>query len=119
MDDLIGRVVANTGADRAVAESAVCIILQFLRTEGPTAESRALTRCQRGLEMPVSCPTSSLTSIFGATGALMGTQFIESRRSTEWIQAVIRKTMTLAWHKAGEDAVGEIVGAIPCLGRLV
>jgi hypothetical protein len=37
----------------------------------------------------------------------------------ERIQAVIRKAMTFAWHKAGEDAVGEIVGAIPGLGRLV
>jgi hypothetical protein len=59
--------------------------------------------------------------MFGVTAAPMGvgTRLTESRRSMEWIQAVTRKPMTFAWHKAGADAVGEIVGAIPGLGRLV
>src|SRR5258706_9361191 len=78
MDDLIGRVVANRGADRTVAASAVGIILQFLGNEGSTAEPRALTRCLRGTEMPASCATSGLASMFDATGApiIAGTQSI-------------------------------------------
>jgi hypothetical protein len=91
MDDLIGRVVANRGADRAVAASAVDIIPQLLIPQ------------------------------LGATGAPMGigTQLIKSRRGMERIQAVTRKTMTFARQTAREDAVGEIVDAIPRLGRLV
>jgi len=126
MDDLIGRVVANRGADRAVAASAVDIIPQFLipqllRKDGSTAEPHVLALCPRGTEMPVSRPTASLPSVLGATGALMGigTQLIKSRRSMERIRAVTRKSMTFARHTAGEDAVGEIVDAIPRLGRLV
>jgi hypothetical protein len=121
MNDLIGRVVAHGGADRMVAAGAVGIIPHFLCMEAPTAASRPLTLCPRGMVIPVSYPASSLPSLFGATGALtgVGTQLMRSMRSMERIQAVIRKAMTFAWHKAGEDAVGEIVGAIPGLGRLV
>jgi hypothetical protein len=117
MNDLIGRVVAHGGADRMVAAGAVGIIPHFLCMEAPTAASRPLTLCPRGMVIP----GSSLPSLFGATGALtgVGTQLMRSMRSMERIQAVIRKAMTFAWHKAGEDAVGEIVGAIPGLGRLV
>ena len=35
MDELIGRLVADVGVDRAAAEKAVGIILDFLVKEGP------------------------------------------------------------------------------------
>jgi hypothetical protein len=35
------------------------------------------------------------------------------------VQAVTRETIGYAREKAGEDAVGEIVGAIPGLGQFV
>jgi len=35
MDELLDRLVANVGVDRAVAEKAVGIILAFLLKEGP------------------------------------------------------------------------------------
>ncbi len=35
MDELIGRLVADVGIDRATAETAVGIILDFLVKEGP------------------------------------------------------------------------------------
>ncbi len=42
MDELIARLVANVGVDRAAAEKAVGIILEFLRAEGPADTVKAL-----------------------------------------------------------------------------
>ena len=42
MDELIGRVVAETGIDRAAAEKAIGIILDFLVKEGPADKVRPL-----------------------------------------------------------------------------
>ena len=42
MDELIARLVANVGVDRAVAEKSVGIILAFLINEGPADKVQAL-----------------------------------------------------------------------------
>ena len=103
MDDLIGRVVANTGVGRTAAKRAVSIILQFLFREGPTDKVRARF------------------GMLSASGCLMGigSQSMVAALSVGLIQAVTRKTMRVVREIAGEDAVGEIVGTIPGLGQLV
>jgi hypothetical protein len=60
-------------------------------------------------------------SMLGAMGGLMGvgTQMMAAGLSMGQIQAVTRETMSFARENAGEDAVGEIVGAIPGLGQFV
>ena len=42
MDELIGRLVANVGVDKAAATTAVGIILQFLAKEGPADKVQQL-----------------------------------------------------------------------------
>ena len=42
MDELIGRLVANVGVDKAAAEKSVGIILDFLKKEGPPDTVQAL-----------------------------------------------------------------------------
>jgi len=49
----------------------------------------------------------------------VGTQMMAAGLRTEQIQAITRETMSFARENAGEDAVGEIVGAIPGLGQFV
>ena len=44
MDELVGRLVANVGIDRTVAEKSVGIILAFLLKEGPSDKVQALDR---------------------------------------------------------------------------
>ena len=129
MDDLIGRLVANTGVDRTAAEKAVGIILQFLRKEGPTEKVQALIQHMPGADsaMLASSPRSRSPDMFGATSMLgaiggltgTGTQMMAAGLSMGQIQAVTRETMTFSRENAGEDAVGEIAGAIPGLGQLV
>jgi hypothetical protein len=123
MDDLIGRLVTTTGVDRTAAEKAVGIILQFLLKEGPTEKVNALIQHMPGADaaMLASQPSSSSPSLFGAVGGLMGvgTQMMAAGLNMGQIQAVTRETMSFARENAGEDAVGEIVGAIPGLGQFV
>ncbi|MGA2894997.1 MAG: hypothetical protein ABSE22_19190 [Xanthobacteraceae bacterium] len=81
MDELIGRLVADIGIDRAAAEKSVGIILDFLVKEGPRMMSAGLSMGQ--------------------------------------VQSLARAVLAYAREKAGEDAVGEIVGAIPGLAQFV
>jgi hypothetical protein len=123
MDDLIGRLVASAGVDRTSAENAVGIILQFLLKEGPTDKVQALIERMPGADaaMLASSPNLRAPSMLGAMGGLMGvgTQMMAAGLSMGQIQAVTRETMSFARENAGEDAVGEIVGAIPGLGQFV
>jgi hypothetical protein len=101
MDDLIGRLGAHAGVDRAAAEKAVGVILQSLLNEGPAAKVRALIRHVPGADATVSASSSSLRS-----------------PRMDQVQA-ITETLKFAREQAGEDAVGKVVGAIPGLGRFV
>ena len=122
MDDLIGRLVARAGVDRAAAEKADRIILQFLLKEGPTDKVRALLRSMPGVESALPATSSSLRSP-GVVGAIslmeVGSQLMAVGLSMSQIQAVTSETLKFAREKAGDDAVGDIVGAIPGLGQLV
>jgi hypothetical protein len=117
MDDFIGRLVANTGVDRTAAEKAVGIFVRFLLEEGRTEKVRALIPDMPGADAAMLAADPS-SSMFGALGGLMGVggQLMAARLSMGQIQAVARETMSFVREKAGEDAVGEIVGGIPGLG---
>jgi hypothetical protein len=102
MDDLIGRLGAHSGVDRAAAEKAVGVILQSLLNEAPTAKVRALIRHVPGADATMPASSSSLRS-----------------PRMDQVQAITSETLKFAREQAGEDAVGKVVGAIPGLGRFV
>jgi hypothetical protein len=56
-----------------------------------------------------------------AMGGIMGagTKMMATGLSMAQVQGVTRETLAFAREQAGEDAVGEIVGAIPGLGQFV
>jgi hypothetical protein len=123
MDELIARLVANIGVDRVAAEKAVGVIFEFLRKEGPADQVQALLdrlpganelmQAQEGLD-------SSGGGMF-AMGGIMGagTKMMAAGLSMDQVQGVTRETIAYAREKAGDDAVGEIVGAIPGLSQFV
>ena len=121
MDELIGRLVANVGVDRAAAEKAVGIILQFLSKEGPADKVKALIDKMPGADAAMrAVPTDSESGgMFGGGVLAAGTRMMAAGLSMGQVQAVVRETIGFAREKAGEDAVGEIVGAIPGLGQFV
>jgi hypothetical protein len=121
MDELIERLVANVGLDRAVAEKAVGIILQFLINEGPPDKVKALIDDLPGAEAAVeaSGAESGSGGIFGGGIMAAGARMMAAGLSMGQVQAATRETIAYAREKAGEDAVGEIVGTIPGLGQFL
>jgi hypothetical protein len=119
MDELVGRLVANIGVDRGTAEKAVAIILDFLRKEGPSDKVQALIDRLPGAEALLSQHSESggafpMSGIMGA-----GTKMMSAGLSMGQVQGVTRETIAYAREKIGDDAVGEIVGAIPGLSQFV
>jgi hypothetical protein len=117
MDELIGRLVANVGVDRAAAEKAIGIILQFLHTEGPPDKVRELIDRVPGAGDALDTATSESTGDGGIMGA--GTRMMAAGLSVTEIQAVTREVLGFAGEKVGDEAVGEIVGGIPGLGHFM
>jgi hypothetical protein len=121
MDELIGRLVANVGVDQAAAEKAVAIILQFLVQEGPADKVQDLIDKLPGAAAAIQAAPADngAGGMFGSGVMGAGTRMMATGLSMGQVQAVTRETIAFAREKVGEDAVGEIVGAIPGLGQFI
>jgi hypothetical protein len=121
MDELIGRLVANVGVERITAEKAVGIILEFLRQAGPPDKVQALTDRMPGAQALLQPQQADSGGGMFAMGGIMdaGTKMMAAGLSMGQVQGVTREVMAFAREKAGEDAVGEVVGAIPGLSQFV
>jgi hypothetical protein len=119
MDELIDRLVANVGIDRSAAEKAVAIILDFLRKEGPAEKVEALIERLPGAEALLATQSESggMFPMSGIMGA--GTKMMAVGLNMGQVQGVTRETIAYAREKIGDDAVGEIVGAVPGLSQFV
>jgi hypothetical protein len=119
MDELIARLVANTGVEREAAEKAVGIIFEFLRNEGPPDKVQALIDRLPGAEALIKAQQGAGGG-FGMGGVMgAGTKLMAAGLSMGQVQAVTRETIAFAREKAGDEAIGEIVGAIPGLGQFI
>jgi len=124
MDELIARLVADIGMDRATAEKAVGIILDFLVKEGPADKVQPLLAKLPGAEalMQRTAGESDAGGMMaGAMGGVMGAgmRMMSAGLSMGQVQSVTRAVIAYTRDKAGEDAVGEIVAAIPGLAQFV
>lgn len=120
MDELISRLVATVGVDRATAEKAVTIVLDFLRKEGPADKVQALMDRLPGAGALLQAADTAGDGMFTMGGIMgAGTKLMSAGLSMGQVQGVTREIIAYAREKAGEDAVGEIVGAIPGLSQFV
>ena len=124
MDELIARLVADVGMERATAEKAVGIILEFLVKEGPADKVQPLLAKLPGAEAVMQKAASESDSggmMDGAMGGVMGAgmRMMSAGLSMGQVQTVTRAVIAYTREKAGEDAVGEIVAAIPGLAQFV
>ena len=122
MDELVARLVANVGVDPVVAEKSIGIILDFLRKEGPADKVQALIDRLPGAEalMQAQQGTDAGGGMF-AMGGIMGagTKMMAAGLSMGQVQGVTREVIAYTREKAGEDAIGEILGAIPGLSQFI
>jgi len=121
MDELVERLVANVGISSTAAEQSIGIILDFLKKEGPPEKVQALLEKLPGSEIFLQAAEAAgdpggmfMSGIMGA-----GTRMMSAGLSMDQVQAVTRETIAFVREKAGEDAVGEIVGAIPGLAQFI
>ena len=122
MDELIERLVAEIGIDRAAAQTAVGIILDFLVKEGPADKVQPLLAKLPGAEaLMQKAAGEGGGGLGGAMGGVMGAgmRMMSAGLSMGQVQSVSRAVLAYARDKAGEDAVGEIVAAIPGLSQFV
>ena len=123
MDELIARLVANVGVDRNAAEKAVGVIFEFLRKEGPPDKVKALMDRLPGAEAFMQAQEGIDASGGGgfAMGGLMGagTKMMAAGLSMGQVQGVTKEVIAFAREKAGDDVIGEVVGAIPGLSQFI
>ena len=117
---VIGRLVAKAGVERGVAEKSLAIILDFLRKEGPADKVQALLDRLPGAEALLAQQADTSGGMFSMGGIMgAGTKMMAAGLSMGQVQSVTRETISYAREKIGDDAVGEIVGAIPGLSQFV
>ena len=116
-----GQAVPDTVAGHVAAAKAVGIILQFLVKEGPADKVQALIDKLPGAQAAIdNAPHDSNSGgLFGGGVMAAGSRMMAEGLSMGQVQAVAGETIGYAREKAGEDAVGEVVGAIPGLGQFV
>lgn len=123
MEELIARLVANVGVDRTAAEKSVGVILDFLSKEGPPDKVQALIDMLPGAQAVLDAQRAEDAGGGGlfAMGGIMGagTKMMSAGLSMTQVQGVTKETIAFVREKAGEDAIGEIVGAIPGLSQFI
>jgi hypothetical protein len=117
MDELIARLVANVGVEREAAEKAVGIIFEFLSSDGPADKVKALMEKMPGAEELMKAQGGGGLGMGGIMGA--GTKLMAAGLSMGQVQGVTREVIAFAREKAGDEAIGEIVGAIPGLSQFI
>jgi len=121
MDELVERLVANVGISRTAAEQSIGIILDFLKKEGPPEKVQALLE-----KLPGSAESYLQSAQAGGDGGMFmsgimgaGMRMMSAGLSMDQVQAVTRETIAYVREKLGEDAVGDIVSAVPGLGQFI
>ncbi len=120
MDELVDRIAAKVGVDRSVAEKSVGIIFDFLSKDGPTDKVHALLdRLPGANEAIAAARADDGGGMFGTMGGIMGvgSRLMSAGLGMGEIQGVTRELIAYAREKAGNEAVDEIVNAIPGLSQ--
>lgn len=122
MDELIARLVDKVGVDKVAAEKSIGIILDFLVKEGPPDKVQALVDKLPGAQALIEAQQAGDTGggMFAMGGVMgAGTKMMGAGLSMGQVQGVAKEVLAFIREKAGEDAVGEVVGAIPGLSQFV
>ena len=124
MEELITRIAAEAGIAPETAEKAVGMILGFLRKEGPPADIDALFAAVPGATEAAAggasggAPGDPIDVSGGGLIGLAG-QLTNLGLGMGQMQTIGRQVFAFAREKAGDEAVGQVVAAIPGLGQFL
>jgi hypothetical protein len=114
MDELIERLAAKAGIDRAVAGKTIGIILGFLRNEGPADKVQALIDKIPGAEAAIEAPIGGgLVGLMGGGLMVLGSKLMGLGLGMGEIQSVARELFKFGRDKIGADQMGEIIAGTP------
>src|SRR5215831_595930 len=122
MSELVDRIAANVGLDRAVAEKAVGIILDFLSKEGPADKVSALIARLPGAEpLLQTARADDSGDALGGMGGIMGvgSRLMGAGLDMSQIQATTRELMAFSREHGAGDILADIAAAIPGLSQFV
>ena len=123
MNEIVARIAAAAGLDEGVASRAVGMILAFLQREGPADAVGQLVANFPGAQELLAQAESGggLMGMLGGMGGIMGlgTQLMSAGLSMPQIQSVSRELFAIGRENVGDEAMGQIVGAIPGLAQFV
>jgi hypothetical protein len=123
MDELIGRIAANVGVERAVAQKAVGIILDFLLKDGPSDKVQALVDKLPGADVVVQAARADdgASGLFAGMGGIMGvgSRLMGAGLGMDQIRNVTQEVIAYAREKVGSPAVDEVVAGIPGLSAFI
>lgn len=119
MDELIDRLTAKAGIDKAVAEKTVAAILGFLRKEGPADQVQALIDNIPGAEAAISNARSGggLASMLGGGVMALGAKLMGFGLGMGEIRAVGRELFRFGRDKIGADGMNTIIAETPGLSQ--
>jgi hypothetical protein len=125
MEELVARITRATGLDDATARKAVGIILLYLKKEGPAEDVNRLLSAMPGADEVIKQAEggqgSLVGSVMGMGGGVMalGGQLMGAGVPMSAMQPLGRELFAFGREKAGEDAMGAIVGSIPGISQFV
>lgn len=119
MDELVERLTAAVGIDKAIAEKAVGNILGFLQKEGPSDQVQALINEIPGADALIAAAGEGggLSSLMGGGLMALGTKLMGLGLGMSDIQSVARELFKFGREKIGEDRMSEIVSGTPGLSQ--
>jgi hypothetical protein len=119
MDELIGRLASKAGIDSAVAEKTVGIILNFLRSEGPSDKVQALIDQIAGAEAVIAASSnnSTISRLMGGGLMAVGTRLMGLGLGMTEIQDIARELFRFGRDKIGADQMGAIIAGTPGLSQ--
>jgi hypothetical protein len=119
MDELIGRLASKAGIDSAVAEKTIGIILNFLRSEGPSDKVEALINQIPGAEAAIAASSNGggFTRLMGGGLMAVGTRLMGLGLGMAEIQSIARELFRFGRDKIGADRMGEIIAGTPGLSQ--
>jgi hypothetical protein len=124
MEELIQRVAAAASIPPEKAQTAIGMILAFLKKDGPAADVDALLAGLPGAAEAAAAkgPNGLLAGFAGAIGGgLMGLagQLTSLGLGFGEMQAIGKEVFAFAREKVGDERLGQIVAAVPGLSQFV
>lgn len=120
MDELVERLTATVGIDKAVAEKAVGSILEFLQKEGPAAPVQALIEELPGADALIAAAGENGGGFGGLLGGglmALGSKLMGFGLGMSDIQSVARELFKFGREKIGKERMDEIVSGTPGLSQ--